>query len=304
MRLPYSTAEKIAGMILFCCFTFLLTVMILVGVGRDWFQSYNDYFVLYHEGYGILPGVKVKFLQIDIGRVKSLEITKTNNVVMKLIIQSEFSPRIKGDSLANIKSPTLIGKEYIEITPGSSNSLPVPGGGQIPAVDPTTVEDVVATLQLRDKLAQFEEIMANLTSLTYQLQDSQGPILGTMDNLKRITGQVASGEGLVGQLFTTDEVYNEILSLLKELRGVSESLNTSAAVLNKDLPNMTSKIDLILNQIESGTRSFPEVARGAREGLRDVDQVLDSVKRNFLIRGNLTSDQPPDALTIPARDRQ
>ncbi|MDR0620402.1 MAG: MlaD family protein [Deltaproteobacteria bacterium] len=301
MKLKYTTAEKIAGFILFCCFTFLLTIMVLVGVGRDWFQSYTDYFVLYHEGYGILPGVKVKFLQIDIGRVKSLEITNTNNVIMRLIVQSEYSPRIKGDSLANIKSPTLIGKEYIEILPGSHKGLPVPSGGQIPAEDPTTVEDVMATLQLRDKLTQFEEIMANLTSLTYQLQDTQGPILGTMGNLQRITGQVASGEGLVGQLFTTDDVYNEILTLLKELRGVSESLNASASTLNKELPNMTGKIDKILNQIESGTSSFPEVARGAREGLRDVNQVLDSVKKNFLIRGNLTPDQPPEALTLPAR---
>ncbi|MDR2302143.1 MAG: MlaD family protein [Deltaproteobacteria bacterium] len=301
MKLPYSTAEKIAGFILFCCFTFLLTVMILVGVGRDWFQSYTDYFVLYHEGYGILPGVKIKFLQIDIGRVKSLEITPTNNVIMRLIVQSEYSPKIKGDSLANIKSPTLIGKEYIEILPGSAESLPIPDGGQIPAEDPTTVDDIVATLKLRDKLAQFEEIMDNLTSLTYQLQDSQGPILGTMGNLQRISGQVASGEGLVGQLFTHDDVYNEILSLLKELRGVSESLNASASTLNRDLPNMTNKIDRILSQIESGTTSFPEVARGAREGLRDVNQVLDSVKKNFLIRGNLSPDAPPDALTLPAR---
>ncbi|MDR1309090.1 MAG: MlaD family protein [Deltaproteobacteria bacterium] len=303
MKLPYSTAEKIAGLILFCCFGFLLTIMVIVGVGRDWFQSYTDYFVLYHEGYGILPGVKVRFLQIDVGRVKSLEITKTNNVIMRLIIQSEYAERIKGDSQANIKSPTLIGKEYIEITPGSKASLPIPRNGQIPAEDPTTVDDVLATLQLRDKLEQFEEIMANLTSLTFQLQDSQGPILGTMGNLQRITGQVASGEGLVGQLFTTDDAYNEILALLKELRGVSESLNSSAAILGRDLPSMTAKIDRILSQVESGTSSFPEVARGAREGLRDVNQVLDSVKRNFLIRGNLSPDLPPDALTLPARDR-
>jgi phospholipid/cholesterol/gamma-HCH transport system substrate-binding protein len=303
MKLPYSTAEKIAGFILLCCFTFLLTVMIIVGVGRDWFQSYNDYFVLYHEAYGILPGVKVKFLQIDIGRVMSLQITNTNNVLMRIIIQSEYAPRIKGDSVANIKSPTLIGKEYIEIIPGSSASKPVPNGGQISAQDPTTVDEIVATLQLRDKLAQFEEIMDNLSSLTYQLQDSNGPILGTMGNLQRLTEQVSTGQGLVGQLFTKDDTYNEILALLKELRGVSESLNATAATISNDLPNLTGKIDKILRQVESGTSSFPEVARGAREGLRDVNQVLDSVKKNFLIRGNLSPDVPPDTLTIPARDR-
>ncbi|MDR1297131.1 MAG: MlaD family protein [Deltaproteobacteria bacterium] len=303
MRLPYSAAEKMAGLILFVCFGLILAAMILVGVGRDWFQSYTNYFAFYHEGYGILPGVKVKFLQTDIGRVERLEITRTDNVKFYLTIQSEFAPRIKGDSLANIRSPTLIGKEYIEITPGSAQSLPVPPDGQIPAEDPKTVDDVIASLQFEERLKDFEVIMNNLASLTRQLQDPQGPILGTMDNLKRVTGQVASGEGLVGQLFTKDDAYNELLSILRELRGVSESINESAAILKKDIPNVTGKIDQILNQVETGTRSLPEVARGAREGIRDVNQVLDSVKRNFLIRGNLTPDQPPDALTLPARDR-
>jgi hypothetical protein len=76
-----------------------------------------------------------------------------------------------------------------------------------------------------------------------------------------------------------------------------------AGALNKDIPALTAKIDLILAQIEGGSRSVPELAREAREGVRDVNQILDSVKRNFLIRGNITVDPPPDGLSSPARDR-
>jgi phospholipid/cholesterol/gamma-HCH transport system substrate-binding protein len=297
MKMPYSTAEKLAGLILLLCFGFIVTAMVLLGLGQDWFQSYTNYFSLYNEGHGVLPGVKVKFLRTDIGRVTSLEITQTNRVKIHFTVQSEFASRIKGDSQANVKSPTLIGSEYIEIVPGSTESLPIPEGGQVPAVDPKTIDDVLVTLQLEQKLNQFETILANVSSLTSQLQDPQGPILGAMDNIRKITEQVASGEGSLGSILSREEAYDEIVKLLKELRGVSENLNQTAATLNKDMPNLTAKIDLILTEVEQGTRSFPEVARGAREGLRDVDQVLDSVKRNFLIRGNLTPDVPPDSLT-------
>ncbi|MDR1545233.1 MAG: MlaD family protein [Deltaproteobacteria bacterium] len=302
MKLPYTTAEKLAGFFLFVCFGLAAAGLTIVGLGQDWFRSYADYFALYQEGYGLLPGVKVKFLRTDIGRVVSLEITETNQVKIHLTVRSEFARHIKGDSQANIKSPTLIGSEYIEIMPGSAQSLPIPLGGQIPAVEPKTIDDVLAALQLEDKLKQIEAIMGNINSLTYQIQDPQGPILGTMDNIRRITGQVAAGEGSLGGLVTREEAYQEIMAMLREMRGVSESLNSSAGAFNARLPELTAKIDLILRQVELGTRSLPEVARGAREGLRDVDQVLDSVKRNFLIRGNLAPDRPPEALTRPARE--
>jgi phospholipid/cholesterol/gamma-HCH transport system substrate-binding protein len=303
MRIPYTTAEKIAGMLLFLTFGFIVIAVVLVGVGQDWFRSYTEYFALYREGYGLLPGVKVKFLRTDIGRISDVEITPYNRVVVRLLVQTEFASRIKGDSQANVKSPTVIGDYYIEIIPGSQQSLPIPPGGQIPAEESKTIDDIILALRLEEKLAQFEQIMQDVASLTYQLQDPQGPILGTMDNIKRITGQVAAGEGSLGGLVSRQDAYDEILGMLTELRQVSVNLNNMAGGLNHDIPLLTAKIDLILNQIELGTRSIPEVARGARESLRDVNQVLDSVKRNFLIRGNLTPDSPPDSLTRPAREK-
>ena len=303
MRLPYTVAEKLAGLLLLGTFGLIAVAMILVGLGRDWFQSYTDYFALYREGYGLLPGVKVKFLRTDIGRISRLEITGNDRVKIHLTVQSGFASRIRGDSQANVKSPTLIGDYYIEIVPGGPDSLPIPPGGQIPSEEPKTIDDILTALQLESKLRQFEEIMLNVASLTDRLQDPQGPILGTMENVRRITGQVAAGEGSLGGLVASDDAYREILAALGELREVSVNLNAMAGSLNRDIPRLTAKIDAILVQIEGGTRSIPEMARGAREGIRDVNQVLDSVKRNFLIRGNLAPDEPPDGLSRSARGR-
>lgn len=303
MRVPYTFAEKMAGLFLLATFGLIVAAVVLVGLGQDWFQSYTDYFALYREGYGLLPGVKVKFLRTDIGRISRLEITPNDRVKVHLTVQSDFASRIKGDGQANVKSPTIIGSYYIEIVPGGPDSLPIPPGGQIPSEEPKTIDDIIMALRLEEKLYQFEEIMINIESLTSQLQDPQGPILGTMDNVKRITGQVAAGEGSLGGIISRDDAYKEIMAMLAELKDVSVNLNSMAGALNRDIPALTAKIDTILVQIEGGSRSVPELAREAREGVRDVNQILDSVKRNFLIRGNLTPDAAPDSLDLPARDR-
>jgi phospholipid/cholesterol/gamma-HCH transport system substrate-binding protein len=299
----YTWSEKFAGLLLILGFGLIAVFMVLVGAGRDWLSSYQNYFALFQGGYGLLPGVKVKFLRLDIGRVTRLELTDTDMVKIHLTILTEYSSRLKGDSLANVNSPTIIGSEYLEIIPGSAQSLPIPPGGQIPAKDPKTVEDVIASLEIDQRLKQVDIIMKNLVSLSDKLQDPSGPILGTMENLRRITGTVSAGEGSLGGLVVKNDVYEELLNTLRELKAISESLNQTAGGLQKDLPLLTSKVDTILRQVETGTRSFPEVARGTREGLREVDQILDSIKRNFLIRGNLTPETPPESLTRPARER-
>ncbi|MDR1083502.1 MAG: MlaD family protein [Deltaproteobacteria bacterium] len=301
--MKYTWTERIAGLILLLGFGLIALAMVLVGAGRDWLSSYQNYFVLFQGGYGLLPGVKVKFLRLDIGRVTSLELTDTNMVKIHLTILTEYASRLKGDSLASVNSPTIIGSEYLEIIPGSAESLPIPPGGQIPAKDPKTVEDVIASFEMDQKLKQVDVIMKNIVSLSDRLQDPSGPILGTMENLRRITGTVSAGEGSLGNLVVRTDLYDQLLETLKELRSVSESLSKTASGLQKDIPALTLKIDAILKQVESGTRSFPEVARGTREGIREVDQILDSIKRNFLIRGNLRPDEPPESLTRPVRER-
>ncbi|MDR2200079.1 MAG: MlaD family protein [Deltaproteobacteria bacterium] len=299
----YSALERFTGIILFVVFTILILSAIIIGAGRDFLRSYDSFFVIFQEGYGLLPGVKVRFKGIDIGSVTRVDLMDNNKIRMELRVLSEYSSRVKGDSLATIKSPTIIGSEYIEIQTGSAESLPIPPGGQIPATDPKTVDQVLNALQWEDKLNQFNQILADLNSLTFQLQDKNGPIIGTFANLNTLSQKLNEASGSFGSFVYKDDLYQEILSSAREVRKTAENLNQTAGGLKRDVPKLTGTADAVLKQVESGTRSFPEISRGARESLRDVDQVLDSAKRNFLIRMNLSPDTPPESLTLPARGR-
>ncbi len=302
-NIPYTKREKLAGLFLVLGFFLILGWAAMMGGGRGWFRSYNEYYALYSEGYGLAPGVKVRFLRTDVGLVTRLELTENNQVKVHLSILEEYADRVKSDSQAAIASPTFIGSEYIDIIPGSLATEPVPNGGQIPAQERKSLEDYVKDLHLDTMLAKTEAIMTNVDSLTHQLQDPSGPLLGTMSNVRKLTATVAAGEGSLGELAMNDNAALELYRILGDVRIATDNIASLTGSLNKTMPDILNRLESITAQVEAAARSAPEIGRSARESMRSVNQVLDSAKRNFLIRPNLTADPEPESLSYPARQR-
>lgn len=303
MSLPYSRREKLAGLFFLAGLVLIFGGAIIVGGGRDWFRSYNDYYALYNDGYGLSPGVKVKFLRTDIGLVSRLELTENNKVKVHLKILADYADRIKSDSVASIASPTVIGSEYIDIVPGSVKTASIPRGGQIPAVERKSWEDYVRDLRLDTMLAQVEGIMVNVNSLTQQLQDPNGPFIGTLGDVRRVTTSLAEGQGTLGKLIASDATFGQIEGTLGDINAITSNVADLSGNLKQSVPVIIDRAGQITVQLEQATRNAPEISRQAREGLRSANQVLESVKRNFLIRGNLPKDPDPETQTYPARGR-
>ncbi|MDR1039303.1 MAG: MlaD family protein [Deltaproteobacteria bacterium] len=316
-RAPYTFLEKLTGFLLVALFLVVMGAAAIVGAGRGLFRGHTSYFAVFSQGYGIAAGVDVRYFGIDIGTVTSVELMDNNKIRMRLRIVDDYADRILGDCLAVVKSPTIIGSEFIEIQPGSLMSLPVPAGGQIPAQDTATLEDMLAALELPKKIVQADRLMQDFISIADRLQDAEGPLFATLENFRVVSSRVAEGEGSLGALLSKPDTHDEIFAALEEAHRAMESIRdasasfrdamasvrVAAAALESDIPGITRQADRILAEIEQGTQSFPEVARGAREGIRDVHQVLDSAKRNFLIRGNITADPPPQGVDRPLRGR-
>jgi hypothetical protein len=56
--------------------------------------------------------------------------------------------------------------------------------------------------------------------------------------------------------------------------------------------------------LEKAMREVPEISKQAREGMRDVNRILDAVKENFLIRSNLPPPSPPESHSLEIRGGQ
>lgn len=309
MKLQYTTMERMAGLFILAAFLLFLGSAITVGRWQNWFQKHNDYYAVYKEGYNLQPGAKVKLLRTDIGQVTSIELTDSNRVKVNMRILADFASRIKTDSKAAVESPTLIGSEFISIvlgdTPGATVIEP---GGQIPAKEKKTLTDYIEELELEHKMLIAEEILENIADITERASNKNGPLFGTLANIRTITDQIAKGEGNIGKLIGDDELYVSILNEVKKLDEIISEVNNavqsigSVAVdakkisndLKKKTPDITSQVADVIERLEAITvklekamKEAPEISQEARAGMRDVNQILYSVKKNFLIRGNL-----------------
>ena len=312
MRLQYSTMERMTGaFILLTLIVFLFTVAV-VGRGKNWFRKHVVYYTTFQEGYNLVSGSRVKLLGTDIGSVTDVLLTKGNKVKVRVKVLAEYASRIRANSVATVESPTVIGSEYINIRPGTSKAAAIPPEGLIPTKEKKKFTEYLEEYEIGAKLEHISKILEDLALITDQLKDPKGPFFGTFSNLQQITGTVESGEGSLGRLIKSDELYEHMDTFVATLQETADYLVRAGVNIEKgsehlekatrEAPEMVDKTQELLDRLlkvqvilEKVMTEVPEISAQAREGMQEVNRILDSVKENFLIRPNLPP--PPDSET-------
>jgi phospholipid/cholesterol/gamma-HCH transport system substrate-binding protein len=312
MKLQYSTMERMTGaFILLTLIVFLFTVAV-VGRGKNWFRKHVVYYTTFEEGYNLVSGSRVKLLGTDIGSVTDVSLTKDNKVKVQVKVLTEYSSRIRTNSVATVESPTVIGSEYINIRPGTSKAAVIPPEGLIPSKEKKKLTEYLEQYEIGEKLEHLGKILEDLAQITDQLKDPKGPFFGTFSNLQEVTGTVEAGEGSLGRLIKSDELYEHMDAFVATLQETADKLVRAGASIEegsahlekatREAPEMVDKTQELLDRLlkvqvilEKVMTEVPEISAQAREGVQEVNRILDSVKENFLIRPNLPP--PPESET-------
>ena len=317
MRLQYSTMERMTGaFILVTLLIFLFTVAV-VGRGKNWFRKHVVFYTTFDEGYNLVSGSRVKLLGTDIGSVVEVALSENNQAREKIRVLADYAPRIRANSVATVESPTVIGSEYININPGTKNAPPIPPEGEIPTKEKKKLTEYLEEYEVGAKLENIGKILEDLAQVTGQLKDPKGPLLGTLGSLNQITKSVDAGEGSLGRLVKSDELHRQIQDELNGIARLVETLQETADHLVRaganieegsknvekvsgEAPEMVDKVQELLVRLlrvsslmEKAMVEVPEISTQAREGMREVNLILESVKENFLIRPNLPP--PPES---------
>ena len=80
MQLKFTRMEKAVGAFVIGIVVLLLSTVIIIGRGKDWFEKYATYYTTFNEGYNFQENTPVKLFKTDIGKVKQITLAENNSL--------------------------------------------------------------------------------------------------------------------------------------------------------------------------------------------------------------------------------
>ncbi|MDD2671563.1 MAG: MlaD family protein [Syntrophales bacterium] len=314
MELNFSSKEKKVGLFMFFMLLLLLATILMIGRGKDWFRSYIHYYTIFNESYNLEENAAVKLSKADIGKVRRISLYG-ERVKVEISVLREYSSRIRTDSLAVVESPTLIGSEYVSIKPGTAGAAPVPENGEIPSKAKKSLDEIMAEFQVEQTARKAVKAIQDLSEIAEIMRDPNGPLFSALNNtnlilahIENVTRDIRDGKGSVGGIVRSERLLDD---LYREMERVDRILGRIEAASPEMIENVRAGLQdarKIISNIEKGSRDVPEVARSAkrgireaREGVKNIGGVVQSIRNSPFIRPNLPPEPEGDNMDAGLR---
>lgn len=182
--------ELKVGIFVFIGMVVLAIFVLSIGGFKTWSEGYRVGFSFDFVN-GVKIGAPVRYAGVDIGQVKEINFSRNdlNETKVDIIGWVKKETRIPVDSTIWINTLGLLGEKYIEIMPGRELNNFVKAG---------------AVLEGRNPIAMHE------------LNDLMKNVVEDIDDL---IVEIKTGQGTIGKLFVDDTIYNEIESLVLDLKS-------------------------------------------------------------------------------------
>ncbi|HMK53076.1 MAG TPA: outer membrane lipid asymmetry maintenance protein MlaD [Thermodesulfobacteriota bacterium] len=125
----------IAGVICLGYLSIKLGKMEIVGE-----RGYEIYGIFTNVG-GLKVGSSVEMAGVSVGQVKSIRL---ENYQANVVLNLTKGVKIQEDAIVSVKTKGLVGEKYVEITPGGSEKVILPGGRIRETQPPIEIEELIS----------------------------------------------------------------------------------------------------------------------------------------------------------------
>lgn len=337
MEMEFSRLERIVGTFIIGVSMLLMATLVIIGRGKDWFETYTSYYTVFDESYNLQENASVKLYKADIGRVKKITLEK-NRVRVQLAILEKYATRIREDAIAVVESPTLIGSEYISIIPGSPESRLIPPRGEIKSREKKSIADIMNEFEVEKTAKMAVKAIQDIADAAQLLGDPTGPLLSALisfqkigHDLEDITADLRAGKGPAGALLQSQDLLKQILYSVERLGNILDNVDTASAraphtmalveenlttfreaghsvkvsidqagLLFADIRAAAADLEVIMDNIKTGSYKVPRISTAfldgveeIREGVEQINRVVESMQKSILLRSNLPPEKWP-----------
>lgn len=262
--------------------------------GKSLLRNQLDFYAVYENSKGLLPGDLVTINGMNVGTVNSLKFhpRQDGSVVVNFTINNEIA--IPENTTANLAS-SLTGSVSIDLILGDSYNMALSGDTLTSGVDNGTMGMIAeAVIPLKNKLetllTSLEELTTNLndllsTELKTNISRSASSLASSMDNIETISSDlktlVDSEDGKLTM------VVNNLETITEDFSAVSDSLKRidyNHLVLSLD--NCLTEFNGLLKGINNGEGSAGMLMKedslynNINETVATLQSLLEEIKAN------------------------
>jgi phospholipid/cholesterol/gamma-HCH transport system substrate-binding protein len=310
----YSRTEKLAGLFLFLALLGGVALILLIGQGKGWFQKQQTYLVNFPQSYNLEQGASVKMFNTEIGTVTRLRIIRVgdaNQVEVTLKVNAKYRDLIRLDSVAQVESPTILGSEYLSISPGTYGYPPIEPYGTIPSRVKKTLADYMEEFQPEESLHKAKKFISNLADLSDNFKSNEQKFISTLNHFDDLLVTVIEAKGTLGKLLMQKDFYTRLENAVTKIESIlknSEVVTRDIKLSSGKLPTLVEKVNqemdqvkCILADLKKASGQLPGLMETTDEAARTGKEVIDAVKENPLIK--MTLPKPPSSESIHLEPR-
>jgi phospholipid/cholesterol/gamma-HCH transport system substrate-binding protein len=316
MDMEFSKLERMVGTFVIGVCMLLIATIVIIGRGKDWFETYITFYTTFKESYNLQENAAVKLFKADIGRVNSITLEK-DSVRVKLSILEKYASRIRQDAVAVVESPTLIGSEYISIIPGSPQSSLIPEQGEIPSKEKRSITDIMTEFEVEKTAKMVVKSIQDISDVAQALSDPKGPLRMTLKNLEntsnhveQIVADLRAGKGPLGTVLKSEDLLRQILANIDRMGAILDNINETTAkapkamdlvqenlatyrdagqsvvqrvdqarVILDEIQSSTADLTTILKNIKAGSYNVPRISTSFRDGVQEIREGVEEIDR-------------------------
>ncbi len=277
-----SWARLKVGILALFAMAILAVLIFLITGNTNIFESQEMLYTYMADAAALTNGAPVNLDGIPIGKVKAIRLSGAKDPMRLVRIEMEIPnsqlKNIPKDSLASISAANVLGTKYINIKSGK-NATPIGPGQELPSVN----------------TGEFEDLVQQGFSVLTALQD-------TVQRVDRIVGLVESGKGSIGKLLVDETLYNNLLQILNQVKGLADTLNSDKGTIGVLLNNRElydnfratlGRVDTMLQDLQNGQGTAgkllkdPALYNEAQDTVKGLHKLVDDLNAGKGTAGQL-----------------
>jgi phospholipid/cholesterol/gamma-HCH transport system substrate-binding protein len=180
MAYKFKSMEKIIGIFIVVALLSVLSFVIMIGRGKNFFVKKNWYYTYFDNGEGISKGLNIFYKGVKIGLVTDVSLNTDDRIYTKFYVFREYGDKVKVDSVARFTKP-ILGSGSIRISRGAFNSQPLPNNSYMISYDTEQGKTLFKLNKMEGD--NIDKIVGNMEEMT----SPEGALVMTLSHLQTLT---------------------------------------------------------------------------------------------------------------------